>query len=91
MYRCDRPHAGLLEAQVAAGVLAGGLRPAFEESCPRELAALMQACWREVPGERPPLADVARELVCVKAEFRRRDRPASAAGAAPARAEAGAV
>ncbi|KNC56005.1 TKL protein kinase [Thecamonas trahens ATCC 50062] len=50
--------ADLTAPQVAAGVLAAGLRPPIGESMPRLWANMLQACWAEVPTARPTFADI---------------------------------
>jgi serine/threonine protein kinase len=70
---CGRePYAGLHGAEVAVGVVSGGLRPAWTRpGAPPPLVALAEACWAGDPVARPTAAAVAAALADVEAAFRR--------------------
>jgi serine/threonine protein kinase len=65
------PYAGLHDAQVAVGVAAGSLRPAWPVGVPEPLVALAASCWAHDPAARPTAAAVAAALADVEADFRR--------------------
>jgi hypothetical protein len=59
MWHGERAHEGLLEAQIAAAVCCGGVRPEWDEAVPPQLAALASDCWAENPADRRDLRATA--------------------------------
>lgn len=52
MWHGTRAHEGLLEAQIAAAVCCGGVRPDWDDTVPPQLAALASDCWAQHPADR---------------------------------------
>jgi hypothetical protein len=56
----QRPFDGMTQDRLVLGVIDHGLRPAIgPQFGPPRLVALLQQCWAEDPGERPPFEQVA--------------------------------
>ncbi|KDD71670.1 hypothetical protein H632_c4592p0 [Helicosporidium sp. ATCC 50920] len=72
MFHGARPHQGLLDVQILAGILCEDLRPAFGADCPPELRSLCVACWDARPERRPSLEQAAEALVRIEMDFRTR-------------------
>ena len=64
---CTRqiPYTGMQPMQVAMAVLTRGLRPAVPPDCPKDYAALMEACWLTEPSVRPSFTEVVDRLAAM--------------------------
>ena len=72
-------YATLTAAQIISKVANEGLRPPVPKACP--WAAVMQACWREDPEQRPPFSEILPELQRIEQTLPR--PPAGAAATIP--------
>ncbi|GAB4819241.1 hypothetical protein N2152v2_006287 [Parachlorella kessleri] len=77
IWTCERIHARKTAGQVFKAVVEEGLRPPVPPDCPLRYAALMQACWEEEPGNRPPFAMIVRNLKDQLKEIQRYEDKAS--------------
>jgi len=65
MWECSAreiPYTDMQGMQAAMAVMNRGLRPDIPAHTPSRLAALMRACWRAIPAERPSMDEVAGAL-----------------------------
>ena len=61
-------YATLTAAQIISKVANEGLRPPVPKACP--WAAVMQACWRQDPEQRPPFSEILPELQRIEQTLR---------------------
>jgi hypothetical protein len=66
IFHCKVPYAdtGLSQTAIGRKVLAEGIRPTLEASCPPEIAVIVRKCWDADPAKRPTFTQVPTSFAC---------------------------